>query len=120
MGVILVVPPPVPSPATPIAVSVPGHSHEQPCSPPASSPQHALHWQLLPGAGHLEHLEHPGGQSSLGRCGASFHAAEVVYAEMKYEKQTCFVSGQPQQPAIDVLQELSAYQVICYVICIKL
>lgn len=49
MGVILVVPPPVPSPATPIAVSVPGHSHEQPCLPPTSSPQHALHWQLLPG-----------------------------------------------------------------------
>lgn len=60
-----------------------------------------------------------GGQGSLSRCGASFHAAEVIYAEMQYEKQTCS-RGQTQHPVINMLQELFAYIAICCAICIKL
>lgn len=60
-----------------------------------------------------------GGQGSLSRCGASFHAAEVIYAEMQYEKQTCSC-GQTQHPVINMLQELFAYIAICCAICIKL
>lgn len=64
-------------------------------------------------------MECCGGQGSLSRCGASFHAAEVIYAEMQYEKQTCS-RGQTQHPAINMLQELFAYIAISCAICIKL
>lgn len=54
-----------------------------------------------------------GGQGNLSRYGASFHTAEVICAEMQYEKQTGCSCGQPQHPAINMLQELFAYIAIC-------